>query len=336
MSYNDFRKKQIVLQLTWREKQNISKEYGCQNGKQYPHIVPKSEWIKTVWPPLEKDLIKYLTSNNIQHHTGTHNLLSSWVLCSNLYFGTYINEDFKELFRHFLEEKLEIKIERIDSVNLEFAFEGKLGPANLLGESDGKRGSGQTSPDLAVLFSSQHKKGIVLVECKYTEHSFYNCSGRKTKINSGKIPNPNPQRCLQKEVMKAYKNNCHQYAWGRKYWEHLNISEYGLKNLKYCPACIGGYQLVRQQALAEGIVKYSNFTDVISCIAFDGRNGKIMQSMKANNINSIKCEWEKLYDLKSKFFVWEHQEWVKYVSKNCKEQFGKDWLQYIKDRYDMY
>jgi hypothetical protein len=335
MNYNDFRKRQIDSQLTWREKQNISKEHGYQNGKQYPHIVPKSEWIKTIWTPLEKDLIKYLKDNNIQHHTGTHNLLSSWVLCSNLYFGTYINSNFKELFRQFLEEKLKIKIERIDSVNLEFAFEGELGPANLLGEYAGKRGSGQTSPDLAILFRLNGEKGIILVECKYTEHGFYNCPGRKTKTKPGRMPNPNPKRCLQKETMKMYKNDCHQYIWGRKYWEHLSISEYGLNKLKYCPACIGGYQLVRQQALAEGIVKYGDFINVVSCIAFDGRNEKIMQSMKANNINSIKFEWEKLYNLKSKFSIWEHQEWIEYVNKNCKKQFEKDWLKYMKDRYNM-
>jgi hypothetical protein len=335
MSYETFRNEQLKLQLDWRKNQNITKENGFQNGKQYAHIVPKTEWQKTIWAPLEKPLLDYLKADDIQHHTGTHNLLSSWVLCSNLYFGSYINDDFRELFRKFLEKTVSVEIEKIDGVYLEFAFDGELSPANLLGESDGKRGSGQTSPDLAVLFTSNGKKSLIMVECKYTEHGFYNCSGRKIKTDSGKIPNPNPDRCKQKETMNNFKNNCHQYVWGRKYWDLLSISQNGLKALKNCPAYIGGYQLVRQQALAEGIAKSGKYEKVFSCIAFDGRNEKIMQSMKLSGINSIKDEWKMLFNLKSDFSLWEHQKWVEYVRQHGKKQFEKDWVEYIKNRYNM-
>jgi hypothetical protein len=290
---------------------------------------------KTIWLQLEKNLETYLIKENVQHHTGVHNLLSSWVLCSNLYFGTYINDKFKELFRQFLEKKLGERIDIINEIHLEFALPGNLSPANLLGEPDGKRGSGQTSPDVAVSFTTDGKKGLLLIECKYTEHSFYNCSGRKRKTNSGLISNPNPERCLAKETVLDLQNNCHQILWGRKYWDYLEISKYGINILTKCPASIGGYQLVRQQALAEGIIKSGKYNKVFSCVAYDGRNEQLMASMRLVGISSIKDEFKKLFNTKSDFISWEHQEWVEYVRNNSQEQFEKDWIKYMNERYNM-
>jgi hypothetical protein len=331
MKYEDFRNDQINLQLSWRERQEISKGYGSQNGKERAWIVPKTEWKKTIWQPLEKDLMDYLLKENVQHHMGVHNLLSSWVLCSNLYFGTYINDKFKELFRQFLEEKIGITIDLIKKVYLEFALEGDLSPAKLLGEPDGKRGANQTSPDVAVEFVTNNKNCLVLIECKYTEHSFYDCSG----VNPKKNKNPDNKRCKSKNILNSFKENYHLCTWGRKYWDYLVISEYGLETLNYCPACTGGYQIVRQQALAEGILDSEKYNKVISSVAYDGRNESLMASMKLTGINSIKDEWKKLYSIKSDFISWEHQEWVEYVRKNNEDQFGKNWIYYISERYGM-
>jgi hypothetical protein len=335
MRYEEFRDEQIKLHLSWREKQEISKEYGSQNGKIRSWIVPKTEWKKTIWIQLEKSLSDYLLKEQVQHHVGVHNLLSSWVLCSNLYFGICINDKFKELFRQFLEKKLEMSIKVVNKIYLEFAMDGNLSPANLLGEPEGKRGSRQTSPDVAVSFTGEDKNILLLIECKYTEHSFYNCSGRKRKTGLGLTPNPNPERCLTKEPIENIQNNCHQILWGRKYWDFLRISEYGKNTLIKCPASIGGYQLIRQQALAEGILKSGKFSKVFSCVAYDGRNETLMESMKLTGINSIKNEWKKLFNLKSDFITWEHQDWVEYVRKNNTEQFEKDWLKYMNERYGM-
>jgi len=183
MNYKEYRDKQVELQLNWRKKQrNLSKEFGTQNGNEYAHIVPKNEWIKTVWEKFSNDLLLYLKKEKIQHHTGSHNLLSSWVLCSNLYFGTIINNDFKYLLKQFLENKLEIKIEEINKIHLELVLPEELSPIILLGEPGGIRGTRQTTPDLAIEFTSNGKENIILVECKYTEHSFYDCPLRSNEL----------------------------------------------------------------------------------------------------------------------------------------------------------
>ena len=327
MSYKEYWKGQIELQLNWRENQkNISKEYGYQNGNKYVHILPKDEWHNTIWDKFKKELLDYLNKENIQHHTGSHNLLSSWVLCSNLYFGAFVNDNLKELFRQFLEYKLEIKIDEIKDIQLEFVLPEKLSPVYLLGEPGGKRGTKQTTPDLAIEYITNGKINLILVECKYTEHGFYDCPAKKDKSNDV---------CTKKETMKSIKKDCIQIQWGRKYWEYLNISKNGYNMLKCCPAYSGGYQIVRQQALAEGIKKYGNYEDVWSCIAYDGRNESLMKSMHRIGINSIKNEWENLFELKTKFVIWEHQEWAEYVRKNGKEKYENDWVKYINNRYEI-
>jgi len=329
MNYKEYWLKQIEMQILWRTKQNnISKEYGTQNGNDYPHIVPKNEWFKTVWKKFNNELLEYLHNEKIQHHTGSHNLLSSWVLCSNLYFGTIVNNNKKELFKQFLEYKLGIKIDTIKNIHLELVLPEKLSPKILLGEPGGIRGTRQTTPDLAIEFIENGKEGLILVECKYTEHSFYDCPVKKNNIEAGK-------KCKENEIIKSIKNSCFQNEWGRKYWEHLNISEYGLNKLKGCPAYIGGYQIVRQQSLAEGILRFGNYKNVWSCIAYDGRNESLMKSMERIGIKSIKEEWEKLFNLKTKFSIWEHQEWVEFVNENGKGTYEKDWVKYIKDRYKL-
>ena len=327
MGHNNYWKNQVELQLAWRKTQkNISSEYGFQNGNKYAHILPKEEWHNTIYYKFRNELLEYLNRENIQHHTGSHNLLSSWVLCSNLYFGIFINNNLKELFRQFLEYKLTIKIDEIKDIQLEFVLPEKLSPVYLLGEPGGKRGTKQTTPDLAIVYNTNGTENLILVECKYTEHSFYDCPAKKDKSNNV---------CAKKETMKSINKDCIQIEWGRKYWEYLKISKNGYNILKCCPAYSGGYQIVRQQALAEGIKKNGNYENVWSCIAYDGRNEGLMKSMQRIGINSIKNEWEKLFELKTKFVIWEHQEWTEYVRKNGKEKYENDWVKYIKDRYNI-
>jgi hypothetical protein len=330
MSYKEYWNNQVRLQIEWRKKQNnISEEYGSQNGNKYAHIVKKDEWLKTVWEQFNNELFEYLKKEKIQHHTGSHNLLSSWVLCSNLYFGTIINNNQKEVFRLFLEYKLGIKIDSIKKVHLEFVLTEKLSPRILLGEPGGIRGTRQTTPDLAIEYISNGKEELILVECKYTEHSFYDCPVKEAVCC--KCVSQLKTYCVSKDKLK------------RKYWDYLTISEYGFLKLHFCPAYIGGYQIFRQQALAEAILEHGNYNNVWSCIAYDGRNPSLMECMKDNNnisnienatpIYSIKDEWEKLFKLKTKFSVWEHQEWIKFVTENGKDKFNEDWIKYIKDRY---
>ena len=336
MAKSDFYEEQKQCQIAWRNNSDeiSSAELGYQNNRQYKHIIPKVLWEETLWQGIREDLPDYLSSKKIHSHTGTHNLLSSWVVCANLYYIVRINDGFKKLMLGFLRSHVSDKITHIKETELEFAFDGKLSPANLLGEQDGNRGSGQTSPDVAFMVETDDGKGVILTECKYTEHSFYRCSARRTTNGpSSKVANPAPNRCMQAAKGYDYKAICHQTVWQRKYWDHLILSEYGRKNLKRCPASTAGYQLFRQQSLAEGISATNKYDLVVTSVAFDGRNQSLIECMRAAGVPDFTSGWAELFTGKALFKTWTHQQWVEYVRQNGKDSLQKNWAEYMNNRY---
>jgi len=108
-------------------------------------------------------------------------------------YWPFNNLNGKQLLSTWLRKLTKLDIAEI--IKLELEYEDPipdLNPGMLLGESNqGMRGSGQTSPDLAVIFkTSSGEKGILLIESKFTEHSFYVCSGyqKKLKRHISQIP----------------------------------------------------------------------------------------------------------------------------------------------------
>ncbi|MFA5820468.1 MAG: hypothetical protein WC854_14475, partial [Bacteroidales bacterium] len=277
----------------------------------------------------------YLDRKNIQHHTGTHNLLSSWVACANLYFPVRLNAHLRILMLEFLQQKISNQITEITDVELEFAFPhgDPLHPSNLLGEEDGSRGSGQTSPDVAFLVTTRQADGLVLTECKYTEHSFYRCSARRTEDKEKRKGNPDPAKCLKPANLCDYKTICHQTVWKRKYWNNLSLSNNGKTILKRCPATSAGYQLFRQQALAEGIIKSGRYSLIVSAVAFDDRNTDLISCLKSTGIHDFQTSWGSIFDGQSIFKTWTHQEWVTFVKENQVGGQFDGWLKYLNERY---
>ena len=344
MNKFDFSEDQKEKMGIWRVANISTKEHGTQSKNRktgesvyHSHIIPKTKWIETVWKDIRKDLSDYLENPEIgvKAHTGTHNLLSSWVVCANLYFILRNNESLKQLMLKFLQEKVSNQIVEIIDIQLEFAFpEGdKLHPSFLLGEKDGSRGSGQTSPDVAFKVKTINGDGIILTECKYTEHSFYSCSARKIDNESTRINNPDPDRCMKQVKDCDYSSVCHQSVWGRKYLSLLKISEFGKTKLGRCPAATAGYQLLRQQALAEGIAQNGRYNFVASTVAFDIRNADLKGCLRTTGIDDFQTGWGKLFAGKSIFKTWTHQEWVQFVRDNQVNGEFNEWLGYLNKRY---
>jgi len=143
----------------------------------------------------------YIRVSEIQPNAGKHNLKSSWTQCANLFFPFRSDLRMATVLSGFLARQIGVTVTHIESLELEYAAPGNLEPKRLLGELGGKKGSGQTSPDVAILFSCEDgKSGIYLIENKYTEHSFYNCSAAQKTLNKshserGLPPNPDPDLC---------------------------------------------------------------------------------------------------------------------------------------------
>ena len=323
----------------WRTANISTKLSGSQNGSTHEYIIPKQLWKETLWDGIsaKTELPQYLEDKNIQSHTGTHNLVSSWINCANLYFPVRQNEQLKNLMCDFLRLHVSDQIKELIDVELEFSFPkgDELHPSALLGELDGNRGSGQTSPDVAFLVKTEGDgEGIILTESKYTEHSFYGCSARKVDPKLDRINNPDPKRCMVKVQDANYSCVCHQTVWGRQYINLIKYSDFARNHLTRCAAATAGYQLLRQQALAEGIAKDKRFTMVASTVAFDDRNTDLKGCLRSTGINDFQTDWAKLFEGKALFQTWTHQEWVQFVRENQRNSEFDNWLTYLKERYD--
>ena len=184
-------------QSRWRKKHIDSNEWGWQNGKRYPWILPRKLWEEGLWPGIRTgsphSLPDYLFRDTVQKHDGVHNLKSSWMQCANLYFPFGGSDEGRALLAGFLQEYVADEVHSVDVVELEYAAEGDLHPSVLLGETGGSRGSGQTSPDMGLRVN--RGSGLLLVENKLVEKSFYDCSARCTSNSRGRVGNPDSSRC---------------------------------------------------------------------------------------------------------------------------------------------
>lgn len=337
---NAFRTSILSDQMKWKKKYlpHITKE-GFQNKQSFGHILPKANQEDNFYLSIRSDLFDkargYLELNHIKPHTGIHNLLSSWALCANLYWP-FNNPEGKKLLAEYLKAQTNLDIETIESLELEYEdIDPNLKPKYLLGEDDnGLRGSGQTSPDLAVIFKNRKgENGILLIESKFTEHSFYVCSGYKKQTSSERDPNHETKRCLTtKGILSSYYTDCHLNTWGRKYWELLSgdLDQNEFSSLKRCPMSTCCYQLFRQQALAKGFQK--KYSVVASCVAMDERNSTLVNSGSRTGLKPFPEGWRRLFP--GLYFFWfTHQSWFEFVKAHNNNGRWTDWIKYIDERY---
>ena len=234
-------------QVEWRKSNVSSTDMGTWQGEPYPWIVPRNLWEEGLWPGIrtgsDNPLTSYLKQTGVQKHSGVHNLKSSWVLCANLYFPFRRSDCDRSMLASFLRQHVACQIESLDKIELEYSEGEDIGlhPSQLLGETGGSRGAGQTSPDLGLVVNGG--RGLVLVENKFTERDFSNCSARNHKGSTVREGNPNPDRCNDPlAVLSDPAGQCHQSAWGRRYWERLAAvtDRAALAAMPYCPAARRG------------------------------------------------------------------------------------------------
>ena len=332
---NGFDRSLEAHQVAWRREHVADQRHGTQNGKSRPWILPAELWREGLWPEIRESLPAYLEARKVEKHKGVHNLKSSWMLCANLYFP-FGRDDGLPILAGFLRERVSSRIEAVEAVELEYEEAPPLDPRTLLGEPEGgKRGTNQTSPDVAFVVRTASGKGLILTENKLVEHSFYPCSGRKPEVR-----NPDSRRCLDWERLRDDPaGQCWQMRWeqgkrrNRRYWQHIRLSEHGRRTLKRCLAATGGYQLFRQQALAEGIAASGRYDFVASSVAYDERNEKLIRCLRDTGVDEFEAGWGALFDGLASFAAWTYQRWVQWVRANDRSGRWRDWLDYIEIRY---
>ena len=119
----------------------------------------------------------------------------------------------------------------------------------------------------------------------------------------------------------------------RKYWDYLKFTVEGLEILKCCPAAIAGYQLFRQQALAEALARKGAYEFVISCVAYDFRNQTLIECLKSTGVDNFASGWGALFEGSIKFAAFTHQQWVTWVYEHDSQGRWRHWLEYVCKRY---
>ena len=330
-------------QCNWRQTNNeLPIEYGTYKGNEYKHILPPEKWLLGVWEPIRESLDQYIKATRIQPNTQKNNLKSSWIQCANAFFPFKTNDAMKRMLRSFVSRQLSLNVSSIEAIEFEYSAPGRLEPKRLLGEQGGMRGSNQTSPDVAILFGCDDgSSGIYLIENKYSEHHFYDCSAAHKTVSlahkrQGMPPNNNPARCLDlMGIIENPQTMCQQEEWNRHYWGILRDSfdPSIAGTMPRCPAMKDGYQLLRQQALAQGIMNSSLFDIVVSGIAYDQRNRELIHCMKDLGVDDVMRGWGNLFQTKVMFHCFTHQDLISWVTRS-RGGFIKQWGDYMNDRYD--
>ncbi len=330
-------------QLRWRA-QHLPhvRGQGRWNKIGYDHILPNQpgnqQREENLWSGIRTGssncLETYLNQEGIQAHTGRDNLLSSWTLAANLYFP-FRGAAGRRLLADFLKRAVDPSISGVDAIEFEWEHSAAgMKPPALLGETGGGRGSGQTSPDVAFeVRVGQEGRGVVLTEVKFTEHNFYACSVRRPLSPSQRHASCDSLAALASNPQGLCANHT---VKGRRYWDHLAPVFDWQAGLRWCPAATAGYQLFRQQALAEGLAQGSGYALVVSSLAYHAGNQSLIRSLRRTGVGDMRTDWGPLYRGKAKFVAFTHQSWVQSVRTAAnRPAWCTDWLQYVHDRYGM-
>lgn len=333
-----FRDAMHADQLAWRARHlpHVHGE-GVWMGRRYEHILPRRSAAENLWPGLRdggvRPLEPWLAAEGVQPHQGRDNLLSSWTLCANLYFPFGEGPEARALLAGFFRALTGLAVARVRAVALEYALPAPHDPGTLLGEHDGKRGANQTSPDVAFeLTLEDGREALVLTEVKFVEHSFYDCSGCKALTADQRR-----STCWDlAQVLADPATRCaHAATRGRRYWDHLTgpmRQANAAGRSRRCPAAKGGYQLFRQQALAEALAHTTDLAAVVSSVAYDARNTGLLASV--SEVADLRTGWGPMFAGRAGFVVWSHQAWFRWVAQaEAAPAWAADWLVWVGERY---
>jgi hypothetical protein len=322
-------------QVNWRARNVSTAEAGVQNKVTAAWLLPRWAWQEGLWPPLRggghDSLAHHLVTHRVRSHSGCHNLKSSWVSGVNLYFPFGRTDTGRSLLAGFLARHVDARVRSVESLELEWSGDPGLSARVLLGES-GPAGGGRTTPDLALRVN--RGEGLLLVENKLTEHSFYPCAAR---TGSGSATRPgllDTRLCDDCAALLRDPGRCHHQTLGRQYWRWLSepalAGEFG--RLPRCPAATAGSQLFRQQALAEALASSGRYGFVTSVLALDDRNEALSRCLSATGLADVR-DWLRVFRGRSSFAVFTHQQWACWVGAHGADGELASWADWISGRY---
>jgi len=307
-------------------------EQGKWRGRQYPHILPQDLWFLNMWEGVCFKAVKYFDKSQIRWHAQKHNLLSSQILCINLFFPL---REHPELLKLWLSSRL-ADVEEV--TDLDFEYIGPDDPQEPSGyrnyfNEEGSRGQNRTSADVAVTWrNSEGSKNLLLLEFKFTEANFGVCS---------RYPNMDSKRCLSsREVVRSPRTKCYRAQVGRHYWDYISAGNSPFRQELltaegYCPFRYDFYQLMRNQLLAHCIQTdpKEHYNKVDFSIMYHTDNDRLMiMSRPFNKEKDPLKAWQKLLSYPDTFHVFTIQGLLEVVGGNLPSNLV-DWRKYLEQKY---
>ena len=321
----NFREQMEKYQIKYKKEVLGVEEMGLWRGRQYPHILPERVWNLNLWENIRGEAQCYFNDNEIAWHMQKHNLLSSQVMCVNIFFPLKQHRGILEVWlSHYFSE-----LERVTKLDFEY-----VGPKNYFNELGG-RGQNRTSSDLAITWQDKEdRKNMLLLEFKFTEPDFGKCS---------KQGNTNPKRCLSsKDIVSSHKTQCYRSEVGHPYWDMVLSSNNPFKKESltvesYCPFHYDFYQLMRNQLLAHCIQSdpEEDFNKVEFGVIYHAENEALTRMSRpfAGEYNPLKA-WHNLLKNPDTFHVFTVQEFLDDIEPNLRGDL-ENWRAYLKQRYDL-
>ncbi len=307
-----------------------AREKGTENKivLEYEHILPSRLRTQNLWSGIRETAVDYFRSNKIKWHDQRDNLLSSQIMCVNVFSPLQNRPSLLDsLLRKFYPS-----LDKVTSVDFEY-----IGPKNYLNEPGG-RGYNRTSVDVAITWNdAEGKNNLLLIEFKFTERNFGGC---------GRSKNTNPDRCYHGEkVICSPKTECYRASpkVNRPYWDMI-LSPQGpfrvemLRKTRYCPFKYDFYQLMRNQLLAKciGEDKDSGFHIVEFAVCYDDRNKTLLTLSRPVDGNSNPLiVWKAFLKNTNSFKYFTIQELLEHIDlENLPEEL-KSWRAYLDERYEL-
>lgn len=301
--------------------------YKTENMDIYEHILPARQWTRNLWPGICRMAVDHFRCKEIKWHKEKDNLLSSQILCVNIFFPL---KNHKSLLDGFLKEFYP-SLAKVTDIDFEY-----IGPRNYFNEPGG-RGYNRTSVDVSIAWEdTKGKRNLLLVEFKFTEPNFGECS---------KSGNPDQGRCNDGElIISSPQTECYRSRKNRPYWKMI-LSPQGpfireaLSKTQYCPFRYDFYQLMRNQLLAKCIAedKDSGFHIAEFAVCYDDRNKKLLNlSHPIDGDSNPLTIWKSFLKNPSSFKYFTIQQLMEHIDHvNNLPSEMKPWRTYLNKRYGL-
>lgn len=300
-----------------------AREHGRADVRVSPMF---TSWEDGIFPAIASDLLKYVKASGLREHDFLPAVSSSQAFAFNLFFPFRVADPAP--LAALLGKRLDRRL-RINSVEFEYR-----GPTDVLGEWKGEtpaHDEPHTTADVGVCVEDVEtgQSGLVLVEVKLSEEHFTHCNGALSRGNrarqvceSGKAFFDQPDQCYLRRTLHATKE--------RRYWEIFRTATGGSSlrlafpraDETQCPFRAGNQQIMRNHALALGLVQRGEFEFCAVGLAHHDENPDVVPVWEA---------YAAMTSLPGMFRLPVGE----LLSAAGESGWWPEWKRYVRERYDL-